>query len=76
MAGIDLQIKRIRSTPYKLLYAGARVIGIFDHNNYVSRANMDDNLKAVVAGRYYIEEGGSHESSGAMEKGGVSKCVI
>ena len=75
MAGIDLQIKRIRSTPYKLLYAGARVIGIFDHNNYVSRANMDDNLKAIIE-EHYIEEDGAPESSGAMEKGGVSKCVI
>ncbi len=76
MAGIDLHIKRIRSTPYKLLYAGDKVIGIFDHNNYVSRANMDDNLNAVVAEHYYMEEGESPESSGAMEKGGVSKCVI
>ena len=76
MAGIDLQIKRIRSTPYKLLYAGARVIGIFDHNNYVSKANMNDSLKAIAAEHYYIEESGSPESSGAMEKGGASKCVI
>ena len=75
MAGIDLQIKRIRNTPYKLLYSGARAIGIFDHNNYVSMANVRGNIKAVVR-EHYIEEGRSPESSGAMEKGGVSKCVV
>lgn len=67
MAGIDLQIKRIRNTPYKLLYSGARAIGIFDHNNYVSMINVSGNLEAVV--REHCEP---PESSGAMGKGGVN----
>ena len=70
MASINLHIRRIRSTPYKLVYAGDEVIGIFDHNNYVSRANMNDKLNHVVAERY-IEEEGSPESSGALVKEAV-----
>ena len=69
MAGIDLQIKRIRNTPYKLLYSGARAIGIFDHNNYVSMANVGGNIKAVVI-EHCVEESRSPESSGAKGKGG------
>lgn len=65
MAGIDLYIKRIRNTSYKLLYVGHEVIGVFDHNNYVSRVNMNDKLKHVVA-EHYIEEEGSPESSGGL----------
>ena len=67
MASINLHIRRIKSTPYKLVYAGDEVIGVFDHNNYVSRANMNDKLKHVVA-EHYIEEEGSPESSGALVK--------
>ena len=70
MTSINLHIKRIRSTPYKLVYAGDEVIGIFDHNNYVSRANINDKLKHVVA-EHYIEEEGSPESSGALVKEAV-----
>ena len=57
MAGINLHIKRIKNTPYKLLCAGPELIGVFDHNNYVSRANMNDKLKHVVAEHYIEEEG-------------------
>jgi hypothetical protein len=45
---MDLHIRRIRCTPYKLVLSRERLIGVFDHNKYVSRANMNDKHKCVV----------------------------
>jgi len=45
---IDLHIKRIRNTPYKLVFSREEVIGMFDHNKYVSKDNMNETHKGVV----------------------------
>lgn len=45
---LDLHIKRIRRTPYKLVFSKDEVIGIFDHNKYVSKANMNDAHKDIM----------------------------
>ena len=45
---IDLYIRRVRRTPYKLVFSKDEVIGVFDHNKYVSKANMNDKHKYVV----------------------------
>lgn len=46
---MDIHIRRIRNTPYKLVFSRNEVIGVFDHNRYVSKTNMNDAHKSVVA---------------------------
>ncbi|MDP2942812.1 MAG: hypothetical protein Q8O36_04825 [Candidatus Omnitrophota bacterium] len=45
---IDLYIRRVRNTPYKLVLSREQIIGMFDHNKYISKANMKDKHKYVM----------------------------
>ena len=46
---IDLHIKRIRCTPYKLVFSKDNIIGVFDHNRYISKSNMNDKHKDALS---------------------------
>lgn len=56
MVAIDLYIKRVRYTPYKLVFSKDEVIGLFDHNKYVSKAYMNDKHKDVVAKQIEVKD--------------------
>lgn len=51
---IDLYIKRIRATPYKLVFSKDNIIGVFDHNKYISKSNLNNKHKDVLV--QYAEE--------------------
>jgi hypothetical protein len=46
---MDIHIKRVRDTPYKLVINGHEVVGIFEHDIFIARDNMNDKQKHIVA---------------------------
>lgn len=52
---MDIHIRRIRGTPYKIVLGACHeILGAFDHGNYVSREHMNDKLRHVI-GQFHAE---------------------
>jgi len=46
---MDIHIRRVKNTPYKIVLNSTNVVGMFENNQFISRSNMDDKLKQVAA---------------------------
>ena len=45
---MNLEIRRIKNTPYKVVLSGKNLIGIFDHGQYIKKDLINDKLKRFV----------------------------
>jgi hypothetical protein len=46
---MDIHIRRVKNTPYKLVFNGSDIVGVFENNQFISRSNMNEKLKHVAA---------------------------
>ena len=42
---MNVEIRRIKDSPYKLVCCGTKLIGIFDSGNFINRSNMNEKQK-------------------------------
>jgi hypothetical protein len=46
---MELDLRRLKDTPYKIVSSKGRVIGMFEYNKFVSAANLTERQKLLAS---------------------------
>jgi hypothetical protein len=55
---MDISIKRVKSSPYKLVVSSNKVVGLFESGKYIALENFNE--KHIDVALEYVNDGETH----------------